>query len=300
MEVREDQKIIVQSLIGGSQLPFYLRCLKSLIAFCQDRIDLQLHTDGSLSQEDNDFIHSKLDGTMVTITDSSENTSRVLDSLQGRPNCQKFRKDSIWGIEFFDPIYAFPHEPISFYIDADILFLRPFSGLFDRNEVKEGAIFLKDTQWDSYSFRPWNMLTGKKKPQVVEGITTGLVFWDKAAIDWDYLEWFLGEHRLHQIPEWIMPTAQAGLANRSEAKTISPRHLLNLYPNAQIHNDTFGVHLLGSYRKHWMEKLEARENNQRKSPPTIVPSFEKCVRQNTFGYSLRQMRRWKNTRLNLW
>ena len=300
MEVKDDGKIIVQSLIGSLQLPFYLRCLKSLIAFCQERIDLQLHTDGSLSQEDQEVIHSELDETMVTITDSSENTSRVLDYLQGRPNCQKIRKDSIWGIEFFDPIYAFPHEPISFYLDADILFLRPFSGLFDRIEVKGGAIFLKDTQWDAYSFRPWHMLTGKKKPQVVEGITTGLVFWDKSAIDWDYLEWFLGEHRLHQISEWIMPSAQAGLANRCEAKTICPKQIPNLYPNTQIHDNTFGVHLLGSYRKEWMEKLEASENNQIENLATMAPSFERCISQNIFGYSLRQMRRWKNTRLDLW
>jgi hypothetical protein len=295
MDRQEGEKIIVQSLIGGSQLPFYLRCLKSLITFCQDRIDLQLHSDGSLSQEDKDSIHDRLDGTRVTITDSMENRNLVLDCLQGRPNCQRVRKNSIWGIEFFDPIFAFPEDPISFYLDADILFLRPFSGLFDRYQVKNGAVFLKDTQWDAYSFRPWQMLTRKSKPQVVKGITTGLVFWDKTAIDWDYLEWFLGEHQLHQIPEWIMPTAQAGLAHRCDAKTISPRHLPNLYPNAQIHNDTIGVHLLGSYRKQWMEKLEAKEN-----VPTITPSFEKCVSQNIFGYSLRQMRRWKNTRLNLW
>jgi len=300
MEGKEDDKIIVQSLIGGSQLPFYLRCLKSLVTFCQDRIDLQLHTDGSLSQEEKHCIHAELDGTKVTITDSSKNKSRVLDCLQGRPNCQKVRKDSIWGIEFFDPIFAFPDDPISFYLDADILFLRPFSGLFVRNQVKNGAIFLKDTQWDAYSFRPWQMLTGTKRPEAVKGITTGLVFWDKSVIDWDYLEWFLGEHRLHQIPEWIMPTAQAGLAHRCDAKTISPRYLPNLYPIAQIHNDTLGVHLLGSYRKQWMEKLEARENNQTENLPIMTPSFEKCVRQNIFGYSLRQMRRWKNTRLNIW
>jgi hypothetical protein len=300
MEGQEDDKTIVQSLIGGSQLPFYLRCLKSLVTFCQDRIDLQLHTDDSLSQEDNDFIHCQLDGTMLTITDSSENKNRVLDCLQGRPNCQKFRKDSIWGIEFFDPIFAFPEDPISFYLDADILFLRPFSGLFDREQVKDGAVFLNDTQWDAYCFRPWQMITGKSKPQAVQGITTGLVFWDKTAIDWDYLEWFLGEHRLHQIPEWIIPTAQAGLAHRCEAKTISTRHLTNLYPNARINEDTFGVHLLGSYRNSWMEKLEARENNQTEHVPIMTPSFEKCVSQNIFGYSLKQMRRWKNTRLNLW
>jgi len=300
MKGQEDDKIILQSLIGGSQLPFYLRCLKSLVTFCQDRIDLLLHSDGSLSQEDNDFIHSELDGTMVTIIDFSENIGRVLDWLQGRPNCQKVRKDSIWGIEFFDPIFAFPEDPISFYLDADILFLRPFSGLFDRKEVKNGAIFLKDTQWDAYCFRPWQMITGKSKPQAVKGITTGLMFWDKTSIDWDYLEWFLGEHRLHKIPEWIVPTAQAGLANRCDAKTISPRYLPNLYPNAQIHNNTFGVHLLGSYRKQWMEKLEARESNQTENVPIMTPFFEKCVSQNIFGYSLRQMRRWKNTRLNLW
>jgi len=298
MERQEDDKIIIQSLIGGSQLPFYLRCLKSLVTFCQDRFELQLHTDSSLSQEDKNFIHCELDGTMLTITDSSENRSRVLDCLQGRPNCQKVRKDSIWGIEFFDPIFAFPEDPISFYLDADILFLRPFSGLFDRKQVKGGAIFLKDTEWDAYCFRPWQMLTGKRKPKIVKGITTGLVFWDKSAIDWDYLEWFLGEHRLHQIPEWIMPTAQAGLAHQCEAKMISPRHLPNLYPNAQIHEDTFGVHLLGSYRNSWMEKLEAREKKENLS--TLAPSFEECVSQNVFGYSLRQMRRWKNTRLNLW
>ncbi len=300
MAGQEDEKIIVQSLIGGSQLPFYLRCLKSLLAFCQDRIDLQLHTDGTLSHEVKDYIHSELDGTMVTITDYSENTSRLLDCLQGRPNCQKFRKNSIWGIEFFDPIFAFPDDPISFYLDADILFLRPFTGLFDRNQVKNGAIFLKDTQWDAYSFRPWHMITGKNKPQAVKGITTGLVFWNKTVIDWDYLEWFLGENHLHQIPEWIMPTAQAGLANLCEAKTISHRHLPNLYPNARIHEDTFGVHLLGSYRKEWIEKLDKRTQNSAENLPSLAPSFERCVMQNIFGYSLRQIRRWKNTRLNLW
>ena len=300
MKEHKDKKIIVQSLIGGSQLPFYLRCLKSLVTFCEDSIELQLHTDGSLSKKEKDFIHSELTGTIVTITDSSENSSRVLDYLHGRPNCQKVRKDSIWGIEFFDPIYTFPEDPISFYLDADILFLRPFSGLFDRNQVKNGAIFLKDTQWDAYCFRPWQMLLGKNKPQAVRGITTGLVFWDKAVIDWDYLEWFLGENHLHKIPEWIMPTAQAGLADRCEAKTISPRQITNLYPNAQINEDTFGVHLLGSYRKEWMEKLETRESNHTENLPTLTPSFEKCVSQNIFGYSLRQMRRWKNTRLNIW
>ena len=300
MEGQENDKIIVQSLIGGSQLPFYLRCLKSLVTFCQDRIGLQLHTDGTLSQKEKDLIQIELNGTIVTISDSSENSSRVLDYLQGRPNCQKVRKNSIWGIEFFDPLFAYPDDNISFYIDADILFIRPFSGLFDRDKVQNGAVFLKDTQWDSYCFRPWQLIGRGKKPKIVKGITTGLVFWDKTAIDWDYIEWFLGKNHLHKIAEWIMPTAQAGLAHRCEAKTICPRQITNLYPNAQIHEDTFGVHLLGSYREEWMQKLRMKENNQKENLTYMTPSFEECVSQNIFGYSLRQIRRWKNTRLNIW
>ena len=300
MEGQEDNKVIVQSLIGGSQLPFYLRCLKSLVTFCQDHLELQLHTDGSLSQKEKNFIHSELTGTTVAISDSSENSNRVLDYLQGRPNCQKFRKESIWGIEFFDPIYSFPEDAISFYLDADILFLRPFSGLFDRTQTEGGAVFLKDTQWDAYCFRPWSLLRHKKRPEMVKGITTGLVFWDKRTIDWDYLEWFLGASYLHKIPEWIMPTAQAGLANRCRAKTVCPKQITNLYPNGQISEDTFGIHLLGSYRKSWIEKLRLEEKKPRQYNHTITPRFETCRSQNLFGYSLKQMKRWKNTRLNLW
>ena len=300
MVPQDDEKIIVQSLIGGSQLPFYLRCLKSLLAFCKDPIDLQLHSDDSLSQEDKDSIHAELDGTIITITESSQNTSRVLDCLQGRPNCQKFRKESIWGIEFFDPLFANPNAPISYYLDADILFLRPFSGLFDHSQTEGGAVFLKDTQWDAYCFRPWSLLGLGKKPEVVKGITTGLVFWDKRAIDWDYLEWFLGASYLHKIPEWIMPTAQAGLANRCNAKTVCPNQITNLYPNAQIHEDTFGVHLLGSYRKDWIEKLAQEGNHSNQNDHITTTRFEACRTQDIIGYSWKQMKRWKNTRLNLW
>ena len=78
MEGKKDENIIVQSLIGGSQLPFYLRCLKSLVSFCKDRIDLQFHSERTLSRAEKDSIHSELDGTMFTITDSSENASRAV------------------------------------------------------------------------------------------------------------------------------------------------------------------------------------------------------------------------------
>jgi len=300
MEKQNDEKIIVQSLIGSNQLSFYLRCLTSLLEYCEDEIELYLHADGSLSNEQKDSICTQLSSGQVKIVDSAQNTEKILDFLQDRPNCQKFRKESIWGIEFFDPLFANPDEQTSFYLDSDILFLRPFSGLFDRLKTKGGAVFLKDTQWNAYCFRPWSLLGSGKKPQVVNGITTGLVFWDKQSIDWDYLEWFLGASYLHKIPEWIMPTAQAGLARRCRARTVCPNQISNLYPNAQISEDTFGVHLLGSYRQEWIEKLRLRRINLSQQNNKITPRFELCRSQNLLGYSLNQIKRWKNTRLNLW
>ncbi|MBT3666320.1 MAG: hypothetical protein HN548_02485 [Opitutae bacterium] len=300
MEKKHDKRIVVQSLIGTKQLSFYLWCLKSLIEFSEDHFDLHLHTDGSLSQTDEDFIHSELNGTKVTISNSTLNTDHVLDCLSGRPNCQIFRKESIWGIEFFEPLFVNLKDPVSYYLDADILFLQPFAGLFNRSQTETGAIFLKDTQWDAYCLRPSHFIGDHKKPEVVEGINTGLVFWDKRAIDWDYLEWFLGAHHLHHIPEWIMPTAQAGLANRCNAKTVCPRQITNLYPNAKISDQTFGAHLYGSYRKNWIEKLEKDENRNIIETKNITPCFHECRKQTAIGYSIKQIKRWKNTRLNLW
>lgn len=292
--------ITVQTLIGKRHLEFYLRCIESLLKYCEEDIEIHLHTDSSVSTKEKDFVFSHLPHYEVKFSDFEANRENTLDALAELPNCQKFRKASIWGIEFFDPLFLDSNDPISYYLDADILFLRSFSGLFDRSKVEGGAIFLKDTQWDAYCLRPWQLLTGTKKPLLVKGITTGLVFWDKNCIDWDYLEWFLGSHQLHHIPEWIMPTAQAGLAHRCSSKTVCPDQIRNLYPNAKISDDTFGVHLLGSYRKEWIDKIQSNKGKKRQNFKTKVSRFKPCEKQNTFGYSLKQMRRWKNTRLNIW
>ena len=95
------------------------------------------------------------------------------------------------GNRVFRPFILFSDDNLSFYIDADIIFIKPFKGLFCREKVTNGALFLQDTQWDAYSLRPWQLAGIGKKPKIVKGITTAFVCWDKTVIDWDYLEWFL-------------------------------------------------------------------------------------------------------------
>ena len=295
-----DSPLVVQSLIGKNNLSFYLECLNSLTILCHEEIELLLHTDGSLSMKEMEIALSHFGSQSVRFHDKEQAKQDTLDHLAGRPNCQKLREKSLWGIEFFDPLFSDPSDPISYYVDADILFVRPFTGLFDSSVVKDGAVFLRDTQWDAYSLRPWQLLGRGLRPSIVEGITTALVCWDKSAIDWDYLEWFLSQNKFHRIPEWVMPTAQAGLAKRCQARVVSPTQLPNLYPNASIDKETFGVHLLGSYRDEWRPKVEsyAKEIPSDQSPTKA--SFEPCQSRGAFAYATNQAKRWINTRLDRW
>ncbi len=291
--------LIVQSLIGKKNLSFYLRCLRSLLSHCQEDLQLLIHEDGSLQEIDREETMIQLD-EQATFSNPEESEERTLDQLAGRPNCQTIRQNSLWGIEFFDPLFTDPSNPISFYLDADILFIRPFSGLFDNSVVEKSALFLQDVQWDAYCLRPWHLWGLGKRPKIARGITTALVCWDNRAIDWDYLEWFLGQFRYHAIPEWILPTAQAGLATRCHAKTVFPKQLPNLYPNALVSEETFGVHLLGSYREEWLPIVEQYIQEMEPSHEPAQVRFLPCQPRGAIGYAFNNGKRWINTRLNQW
>ena len=297
---RRKEKILIQSLVGVHQIDFYIKCLNSLLDFCQDPIKLLLHSDGSLSTKDKEKILTNLGEENILFSNPTIFKENTMDQLKGRPNCLKIRQNSIWGIEFFDPLFAQTDERYSYYIDADILFKKPFEGLFDKKIIEEGAVFLSDSQWDAYSLRPWQFFGLGKKPKIVRGITTGLVCWDKSVIDWDYLEWFLGKTQYHKIPEWVLPTAQSGLASLCNAKRVTNLQILNMYPNAEINYETFGLHLLGSYRKNWLAKIDKQNFSESINAETISARFENCLIQNPVGYSLNQAKRWVNTRLDRW
>ena len=161
-------------------------------------------------------------------------------------------------------------------------------------------MFLSDKQWDAYCLRPWHLIGKNECPKIVQGITTALVCWDKRVIDWDYLEWFLGETNFHAIPEWVLPTAQAGLATRCQAKTVCHKQLPNLYPNAQITSEAFGAHLLGSYRKDWLPRIKKHQLQMDDDQKPIIADFEPCQNRGVAQYALNQGKRWINTRLNRW
>ena len=68
--------------------------------------------------------------TRISSTPQKEAKQTTLDQLSVGHIAKRSGKIPL-GIEFFDHLFANPSDPISYYVDTDILFLRPFSGLFD-------------------------------------------------------------------------------------------------------------------------------------------------------------------------
>ena len=83
--------------------------------YCEEPISLLLHNDGSLDNSDKDLIETAL-SNQISFADPKETEVQTMDRLKGLPNCQSFRKKSLWGIEFFDPLFIDPTNPLLFCI----------------------------------------------------------------------------------------------------------------------------------------------------------------------------------------
>ena len=74
------------------------------------------------------------------------------------------------------------------YCDSDVLFLKPFKGLFSWPDEKCSAIFMQDIQ-DAYSLRPWHVypIGGIRLPQK---LNAGPFLFRTSEYDLDFVERF--------------------------------------------------------------------------------------------------------------
>ena len=292
--------VVVHTLAGKKNLSFYLRCLRSLLDHCADPIRLVIHEDGTFDDEACEQARTIL-GENLEILLRAEGDERTLDALRPYPHARKLRQESIWGIEFFDPLFSDDSDPLSFYVDADILFLRPFRNLFRRDFLDGKCIFLRDIVWHAYSIRPHHLLGPNPCPRVAQGITTAVVCWDKRLIDWDYLEWFLSKSEFRAIPAWTMPTLQASLALTANGHAVVPEQIVNAYPKAILTPEAFAIHLLGSFRKEWQPEAEraAAQAAREKHPGPQSCRLEPCGPLGPLGLALNQFKRKLNNHLGI-
>jgi hypothetical protein len=242
----------IRTLLCHRDVDLAIHCLSSAIQLSVDPVHLVIHEDGSLTDQDRATIESRIPGTRILTRHDAD--AIMAERLAKHPNARFFREGSVWGLKLLDVVLAEPGT--CFYLDGDIRFFRPFQGLFGENVTKGRCVFLNDTVWQAYSVRPWH-LWDKRGLKLVSGINTGLTLCDPAVFDLDFVDWFLAQPDWRVIPAWTEPTCWAALAARSDGAAIDPCQLTNLYPSAEINDETVGGHFLSAYRGQWQGQLDA-------------------------------------------
>lgn len=233
---------MVSTLLGHAHVEMALRCLGSLLACSADPLRLRVHDDGSLTPGDLERLAAGLGSPEVVSRAEAE--ERLTEHLAGRPATRSFRRANPLGLKLVDvPILA--GEELA-YCDSDILFLRPFTGLFDLPADGAGALFMSDRQ-NAYSFRSWQLLTHRRL-RVPCRVNTGLIRLRAGTYDPDRIEGFLERPELQRTPPWVEQTAWALLGAAAGCRLYDPDQIAIPLPGETLGAETVALHFVSPVR----------------------------------------------------
>jgi hypothetical protein len=207
---------LVSTLLGHAHVAMALRCLGSLLRLSARPLRLLIHSDGSLTAEDLERLAAGLGEPAVV--PRREADEHMQDLLAGRPAARAFRAANPLAAKLLDATLLAPDDELA-YCDADVLFLRPFSGLFDL-PGSAGALFMTDPQ-NAYSVRSWHLLR-EPRLRLAAHVNSGVVVFRKSCFDLDLLEWFLGQPEYRFAPVWVEQTCWALLGQAAACRLLDP------------------------------------------------------------------------------
>ncbi len=118
--------LTIRSLVCHRDVDMALACLGSLLRFSHDPLRLVLHDDGSLTSEDIQRLLTGLEGSTIVLRSEADELMNQL--LKNHPYSYKYRYEQAYSLKLLD-IPLLSKGDIA-YCDTDVLFLRPFYGMF--------------------------------------------------------------------------------------------------------------------------------------------------------------------------
>ncbi len=192
-----------------------LLCLGSLLRFSAAPLRLRIHDDGSLTRADLE----RLEGLgQPEIVSRQEADDRLAEVLAARPATRAYRAANPLALKLVDAALLAPGGELA-YCDSDVLFLRPFSGLF-RLPPGCGALFMCDPQ-NAYSVRSWHLLPAPRRGPPAR-VNSGIIGFRTRWFDPDLVEWFLARPRYRFAPVWVEQTCWALLAQPAGCRLLDP------------------------------------------------------------------------------
>lgn len=201
----------VRSLLGRAQVEMAIACLGSLARFSADAVRLVLHDDGTLGSDDLIRLRQGLGAVApLEVVPRSEADERLAPVLSRFSEIRAYREANPLGLKLVDVALLEQSETVSF-CDSDVLWLRPFSGVFGELPADRQALFMADSD-NAYSVRSWDFLSTPGL-RLRARVNSGVVRIRKASFDLERVEWFLARCRLRcRTPVWSEQTCWAVLA----------------------------------------------------------------------------------------
>jgi hypothetical protein len=207
---------LVSTLLGHAHVGMALLCLGSLLRMSARPLRLLIHGDGSLTAEDLERLAAGLGEPAVV--PRREADERMDELLAARPAARAFRAANPLAAKLLDATLLAPDDELA-YCDADVLFLRPFSRLFEL-PAGAGALFMTDPQ-NAYSVRSWHLLC-EPRLRLAAHVNSGILVFRQTCLDLDLLEWFLGRPQFRFAPVWVEQTCWALLGQQAACHLLDP------------------------------------------------------------------------------
>jgi hypothetical protein len=237
----------VHNLVCHRDVSIALICLKSLLATSQEKLQIIVHDDGSLTDEDQTFIRAQLPNSTLVSRDQADHELAIV--LDGLPTLRKARLKLAHLLKVLDVPMLCRSDNVCF-VDSDVLFLRAHRGLFEISKTRSAcARFMLDIR-TCHGFRLkdfWPL--GPVSP--IARLNSGLFCIKRNVIDFDWVEAVCSRIGLSQILQhrsWFEQGLWAAIAGRVGCEMIDRSQIATAEIVSQIPQDPIALHFITPVR----------------------------------------------------
>ncbi len=252
-------------LLGSAQVDTALTCLASLLRYSAEPLSLRIHEDGTLTAADRERLTARLGP--IELVRRGEADAAMVERLAAHPACLAYRQSHALGLKLLDvPLLA--SEEVLAFCDSDVLFLRPFSGLFELPSAG-GAVLMRDRQ-NAYSVRSWHLVT-ERRLALPRRANSGILAFRRTAFDLDRVEWYLRDPRFAFAPVWREQTGWALLAERAGCALLDEAQVRIPVPGGPLDPARVALHFVSPVRS-LLATVAATAPDRRGEPPVPIRS----------------------------
>ena len=249
----------VHNLVCHRDVSIALICLKSLLATSQEKLQIIVHNDGSLTDEDQTLIKAQLPNSTLMSRDQADRELAIV--LDGLPTLRKARLKLPHLLKVLDVPMLCRSDNVCF-VDSDVFFLRAHRGLFEISKARSVcARFMFDIR-TCQGFRLkdfWPL--GPVSP--IARLNSGLFCIKRNVIDFDWVEAVCSRVGLSQILQhrsWFEQGLWAAIAGRIGCEMIDRSQIATAEIASQIPQDPIALHFITPVRallEHYVPGVQA-------------------------------------------